>query len=145
MAQSKVTVEHGKVFQGTVTNGGGTFTADYAIPIDQAAHLKADCLLTRATASHLAGTACVNCDYVVENKNGTLATPAAIASGNNPANNTTTTYVAASAQANDDVASGTIIAAWSISTTNARVTVTNNTAATYNVSVVVTGILVGST
>jgi hypothetical protein len=147
MAQS-VIIRDTKYFQGTAAGSGGTFTADYPIPIDKAAKLRATVIASHATTSHLDGAASLVAEYVVQNKNGTVTAPAAIASSNNPANDTTTTFVASAAQASDAGiwSGGTPTIAWSISTTNARLTFTNTGASvTVNISVIIDAFVVGST
>jgi hypothetical protein len=148
MAQSTAIIDQGKVYQGTAASAGGTFTADYAIPTDKAATLRAVCMASHATASHMDGAASLVAEYVLQNKNGTVTAPTAIASSNNPANATTATFVASAAQASDAGvwSGGTPTLAWSISGTNGRVTFTNTGAsATVNVTVIISAIIVGST
>ncbi|HTQ45609.1 MAG TPA: hypothetical protein VMI75_22775 [Polyangiaceae bacterium] len=106
---------------------GGTMTCDYATTTDRASRIVANVGLTNLSGGHLNVGAFITCEYVVENKNGTVSAPTAISSSNNPANNTTTTFVAAHAQASDFATAGSgPTCAWSISGTNARLTVTNN-------------------
>ena len=146
MGQSICKVDLGAVYQGVSTSAGGTFTADYAIPTDQVARLRAECIVSSATSSHLAACASLMAEYVVENKNGTLSAPSAISSGLNPANNSSTTFVASGAQASDYVATGAVTLTWSISGTNARCTFTNvGNTISVNVTIVISAILVGST
>ena len=148
MGQSTVTIDYGKVYQGTAAGSGGTFTADYAIPTDQAAKLRATAVASHATAAHLDGAASIVAEYVVQNKNGTVTAPGATSGSNNPSNSATTTFVASAAQASDaGVWSGGVPAlAWSVSGTNARCTFTNTgTASTVNVTIVIEAIIAGST
>ena len=79
-----------------------------------------------ASASHLATGGVFNAEYIVTNKNGTVAAVAAIGSSNNPANAATTTFVASHAQAADSNFAGTTCV-WSVSGTNAVLTVTVQT------------------
>jgi len=146
VGQSVATIDQGKVYQGTAGASGGTFTADYAVPTDQVARLRAECIVSIASGGHLASCASLVAEYVVENKNGTVSAPSAIASSNNPANDTTTTFVASAAQASDYIATGAVTLTWSISGTNARCTFTNvGNPSAVNVTVVIKAILVGST
>ena len=70
----------------------------------------------------------------------------ALGSSNNPANDNTTTYVAAHAQALDTafIGGGPSNCAWSISGTNARLTVTNLGGTTADVTVWVQAFNFGS-
>ena len=106
---------------------GGTTVCDYPVTTDRAYRLVANVGLANLTASHLNAAAFITCEYIIENKNGVLSAPGALTGSNNPSNNTTTTFVAAHAQASDFPTAGSgPTCAWTISATNARVTITNN-------------------
>jgi hypothetical protein len=120
-----------KVCTGAAAAAGGTMTCDYATTTDRATRLIANVGLSNFSAAHLANAGFITCEYVVENKNGTVTAPAVFGSTVNPANENTATFVAAHAQATDSAFSnpggGTFPQCrWTISGTNARVTVTNN-------------------
>lgn len=147
MAQSTVTIDT-QVYQGTAAGSGGTFTADYAIPTDKCAKMRATVIASHAAASHLDGAGSCTAEYVLQNKNGTVTAPTAATGSANPCNSTTTTFVASTAQAFDAGiwSGGTPNASWSISGTNGRLTFTNTgSASTVNVTVVIQAIIVGST
>lgn len=157
MGQSVVTIDR-VVSQGTAAPGGGTLTVDYAIPTDQCARLVAVAILTHANASHLTAAASLRAEYVVENQNGTLSAPSATTNpvtSVNPLDSTVTGEAAAHVQATDlgftNTVSSNLAPAinWSISGTNARLTITNNSngasSIAANVSVIIDAILVGST
>jgi hypothetical protein len=131
-----------KVCKGTAAASGGTMTCDYATTLDRATRLVAHVGLTNFAASHLANAGFVTCEYVVENKNGTVTAVPTFGSTINPANENTATFVAAHAQGSDTAFSnsggGTFPQCrWSISTTNARVTVTNNSVTSITADVTV--------
>jgi hypothetical protein len=153
MAQSKVTIDYGKVYQGTAAASGGTFTADYAIPTDTGARLVAVVLLSAANAAHMNAFGSLRAEYVVENQNGTLSAPAAVPApgSTNPLNSSTAGEATAHVQATDAAFSNSggglyPTAVWTISGTNARLTVTNQsvTSIVANVSVVISAIIAGS-
>lgn len=153
MGQSVVTYDMGKIYQGTAAAGGGTFVVDTPIPTDQGARLTATVFLSAASASHLNAFASLRAEYVVENQNGTLSAPAVVLTGSaNPLNSNTAGEAAAFVQttdsAFDNAGGGTHpTAVWTISGTNARMTVTNQSATSIvaNVTVVISAIFVGST
>jgi len=125
---------------GTASSGGGTYTCSYAIPTDRVAYLKATVIMSQLDAGHIENGASFGCDYVVENSNGTLSAPSALNTSANTASNpvaaigtsTSARYMITSrAEASDPgfLNSGSGIAptcTWSISGTNAVLTVTNN-------------------
>lgn len=134
-----------------VAASGGTMTCDYATTTDRAYRLTALVGMSNFSASHLNATASIFCEYVVENKNGTLSAPAAITSSLNPAAENSTTYIAAHVQASDaafnNAGGGTFPSCrWTISGTNARVTVTNQsvTSVTADVTVLIQAFVFGS-
>jgi hypothetical protein len=147
MAQSAVTVDYGKVYQGTAANAGGTFAANYAIPANQVAHLRARCIVSHATAGALDNCAALVASYVAENKGGAAASaPTALVGSNNPSNSNTTTFEASDAQASEYGGSGLVTLTWSVSGTDAVCTYTNvGNTVTVNVTIVIEAILVGST
>lgn len=135
-----------KVCTGSAASGGGTMTCDYPTTTDRASRLVAVVGMSNILAGHLQNVGLLNCEYVVGNKNGTVTASTALASSNNPANDNTTTYVAAHAQALDSgfVSGGPSNCAWSISGTNARLTVTNLGGTTADVTVWVQAFNFGS-
>lgn len=153
MGQSLPIIDLGKTYQGTAAASGGTMTADYAIPTDTVARLRAVVILSSASASHLSAGASLCAEYVVQNKNGTLSVPGVVLAGSaDPLNSSTAGEAAAFVQATDsgfDNAGGGLhpTAAWTISGTNARLTVTNQsvTSVVANVTVIISAIIVGST
>lgn len=149
-----------KVCTGTAASGGGTFTCDYAVPTDKAIHIVADVGMTALDAGHLYGAAGFSCDYVVENNNGMLNVPTAATTnsqlGANPVpampTGTATTlrsHFTERAEGVDGLfynsGSGTSsTCTWSISSTNARVTVTDTGTVGADVTVYVTAFVFGS-
>ncbi|HEY1956059.1 MAG TPA: hypothetical protein VGH28_10605 [Polyangiaceae bacterium] len=135
-----------KVCTGTAAASAGTMTCDYATTTDRATRLVANVGMSALATGHLTATSFITCEYVVENKNGTVSAPTAITSSNNPSNNTTSTFVAAHAQASDSAfaSTGPSTCVWSISGTNARVTVTNQGATAADVTVWVQAFSFGS-
>lgn len=151
MAQSAFTFKR-KLYIGAAAAGGGTFIADFPIPIDKGARLEAFVFLSQATSSHLNNFASLRAEYVVENKNGTLSAPAVVTGSTNPLNSNTAGEQAAHVEASDagfnNPGGGTFpTAVWTISATNARLTVTNNssTSIAANVTVEIVARIVGST
>lgn len=128
-----------KLCTGSATSGGGTLTCDYATTTDRAHRVLALVGMSNLSASHLQNGGFITCEAVFENKNGTLSLTTAQASSNNPSNNSTTTFVAAHAQGLDAafVGAGPSTCVWSVSTTNARVTVSNLGATTADVTILV--------
>ncbi len=157
MAQSKSTIDYGKVYQGTAAASGGICTFDYPIPTDQGARLEARVLMSAASGGHMNAFGSLWAEYVVENQNGTLSTPAAAQCSFNPINSNTVVATSlgggAKVQAMDgafkaDPAVGPFSSAtWSINGTNARLTVTNqsNTSVTANLTVIINAFIAGST
>ncbi len=157
MGQSKASIDYDAVYQGTAAASGGICTFDYPIPTDQGARLEARVLMSAASGGHLNAFGSLWAEYVVENKNGTLAAPAAAQCSFNPINSNTVVATSlgggARVQAMDgafkaDPAVGPFSSAtWSISGTNARLTVTNqsNSAVTANLTVFVKAYIAGST
>lgn len=155
MTQSKATIDYGTVYQGTAAAAGGTFVADYAIPIETGARLVAIVILSDGGGTgRLVNFASLRAEYVVENNHGTLNAPAAIPTpaSTNPLNSSTAGEAAAHVQASDAAFNNSgggfyPSAVWSISGTNARLTVTNRsaTAVVADVTVVISAIIAGST
>lgn len=131
---------------GTVAGTNGTLTCDFPVPTDRVAYLDAICAISDLNSSHLHGAALLRAEYVLENKNGTLAAATAFTSSNNPTAAGTTVYVAAHAQAADSdfVGGGPSNCAWSISTTNARLTVTNAGATSGDATLLIKALVFGS-
>lgn len=150
MGQSILTDDQ-KVFQGTVTHGGGTFTADFTVPTDQVMRLRAWAFLSAASASHLTAGCAVCGEYVVQNKNGTVTALTAETGSQNPNNSDTTNVTSLvgnmGVQATDNATwNGISTCHWSIVATSARLTVTNNSSTTdANVTVLIETKTVGST
>lgn len=127
-ATSTAIVVDQKVCTGSAAASGGTMTCDWATTTDRATWLVARVGLSNASAAHLANAGYITCEYVVENKNGTVSAPAAIGSSNNPASsgNLAASRAEASDGAYTNPGGGTYpTCTWSISGTSARVTVTN--------------------
>lgn len=146
-ATSTAIVVDQKICTGSAAGAGGTMTCDYPTTTDRAVWIEAKVGLSAISAGHLANAGLITCEYVVENKNGTVSAPPAIANtagatiGVNPANNTSSTFVQAHAQAGDTAFGGTgggttpLTCAFTISGTNARLTVTNPGSSTADVTV----------
>ena len=145
-ATSTAIVADQKVCTGSAASSGGTFTCDYASTTDRATWVFARAGMTALTTGHLNATGMIFCEGVFENKNGTLSLATAQTSSNNPASNTTTTYVATHAQGADAafVGAGPPSCVWSVSGTNARVTITNTGGTTADVTVWVQAFNFGS-
>lgn len=128
-ATSTAIVVDQKVCTGSAAAAGGTMTCDYATTTDRASWLVARVGFSNVSAAHLANAAYVTCEYVVENKNGTLSAVPTFSTSINPANssNLLASRAMAGDSAYENVAGGQWTScAWSISGTSARVTVTNN-------------------
>lgn len=114
-------------FSGAAALGGGTFVADVAIPVDRVVKLHAKVALSVLTAAHLGDVAYVEADAVIANKNGAMSLPAPIAGSANPTNSAG--LLAQTSEVTDagllSLGGAPPTAAWSISGTNARLTVTN--------------------
>lgn len=118
MAQSTPT-KHEIVMQ-FATTASGVATFDIPTTTDQVHRIEVYCIASSATASHLtAGGSWVG-QYVVENKNGVLSAPIVVGSSINPAN--FSNLQTSNAEAADSTFNSTT-GAWSISGTNARLTV----------------------
>lgn len=147
MGQSNV-IRDTKVFQGTATNGGGTFTATVvtsAAPYtDRIVRMKATAYLSAASASHLTKVASLVAEYVVANRNNTTTAVTALATSANPDDST---GLLTSRPEVADTEMNTSTAAWTLSSSNAVLTVTNNGTGSVdaNVTVVVDIESVGST
>lgn len=113
----------------TITNltgiaaSGGTATVDTAIATDTLVRLVAYVMLLQASASHLSKDAQLYCEYCVQNKNGTVTACTAIATSANPDNSG---GVALTTKPETNELSAVCTANWTISSTNARLTITNN-------------------
>lgn len=112
-----------KKFTGTAAAAGGTFTADYALPTDVGARILARTYLIQGGASHLVKMTALVSEYVVRNNNGALAAPAAIAGSANPDNSGG--LVGSRVEVDEFAGGSNSTAAWTISGTNMRLTVTN--------------------
>lgn len=136
-ATSTAIVVDQKVCTGSAAASGGSMTCDYASTTDRGSWVIARASMTALTTGHLSATGLLFCEAVFENKNGTLSLATALASSANPQGNTSTTFVAAHAQAADSafVGAGPPTCAWSVSGTNARVTITNTGGTTADVTV----------
>jgi len=153
MAQSAFLFKK-KLYTGTAAASGGTFIADFDMASfnDKGARLEAFVFLSSATSSHMNNFASLRAEYVVENKNGTVTATTAVTGSTNPLNSTTAGEQAAhveTSEAGFNNAGGDTFATavWTISTTKARLTVTNNstTSITANVTVEIVARIVGST
>lgn len=147
MGQSVPTIDR-KVFQGTAGSGGGTFVATLttsAAPFtDQVIRLQARVYLSSASASHLVNGCSLVAEYVVENKNNTTTAVAAITSSANPDNSG---GLVGQHPEVADTAMNTSTANWTLASSNATLTVTNNGTGSVaaNVTVVMDIEMVGST
>ena len=119
-----------QVNKGTAAASGGTFTADFAIPTDRVARVEVRAFLCAQTggAGHIV-SASMYCEGVYENQNGTLAAVTTFPGGSNPY--AASNLVGSRAQASDAAftsTGGTVppALALSISSTNVRATLTNN-------------------
>lgn len=102
----------------------GSVTYDIPIPTDRVCRVFVVVICGTSSAGHANnGGSCV-AEGVYKNNAGTVTACTALASSNNPSNSTTTTYVAAHAMAGD-LSFGVSL---TVSSTNCRVTITNNTA-----------------
>lgn len=135
-----------KLCTGSAASSGGTMTCDYQTTTDRATRVVAFVGMSNFAASHLANAGFITCEYVVENKNGTVTAVTVYTSSNNPSNSNTTTFVAAHAQAADSAfaGGGPSTCVFSVSGLNARVTVTNQGATTADVTVLLQAYTWGS-
>lgn len=145
-ATSTAMVGDQKVCTGSAASSGGSMTCDYASTTDRASWVLARVGMSAITTGHLSTTGLLFCEAVFENKNGTLSLATALASSANPQGNTSTTFVASHAQAADSgfVGAGPPTCAWSVSGTNARLTVTNTGGTAADVTVWVQAFNFGS-
>jgi len=145
-ATSTAIVADQKVCTGSAAGSGGSMTCDYASTTDRATWVQARVGMSALGTGHLSTTGMIFCEAVFENKNGTLSLATALASSANPQGNTSATFVASHSQAADSgfVGAGPPTCAWSVSTTNERLTVTNTGGTTADVTVWITAFNFGS-
>jgi hypothetical protein len=150
VGQSAVTTDH-QVFQGTATSGGGTYVVTLptnAAPYtDQLIRIIGRAYLTEASGGHLLNSAALIAEYVIENKNNTTTAVTALGTSSNPANSNTAGFELTSRPEVADTAMNTSTAVWTLSSSQAVLTVTNNGTGSVNanVTVVVDIEMVGST
>ncbi len=142
MAQSAVTIDRSIQQFSAVSISGGTAVMNIATHSDKGMRLRAICMFSAASASHMSNFGSLTAEYVVQNKNGTLTATAAATSSFNPINSSTTVatgYIGKDVQADDHAAlNGICTLTWSVSGTNAVCTFTNNSSTTaLNVSIVI--------
>lgn len=134
MALSALTRDSFEQATSGVTTSGGTAVMNIATHTDKGMRLRAVCMFSAASASHLANFGSLTAEYVVQNKNGTLTATAAATSSFNPINSNTTVatgYIGKDVQADDHAAlNGICTLTWSVSGTNAVCTFTNNSSTT---------------
>ena len=118
-----------QVSKGTAAAAGGTFTADFAIPTDRVVRVEVRGFLSGQTggAGHVV-SASLYAEGAYENQNGTVVAVTAASGSTNPSNSTT--LAAQRAQACDAAlvggGAGPSTLALSVSSTNVRATLTNN-------------------
>jgi hypothetical protein len=143
-----------KLFTGTAAASGGTFVADFDLAsfVDKGVRIEAFVFGSAATSSHLHDFASLRAECVAANKNGTVAFSTTSSGSANPLNSNTAGEAAAHVECSDagfnNAGGGTFMTAvWTISTTKARLTVTNNsvTSITANITVEMIVRIVGST
>lgn len=108
-----------------IPGSGGSSVTDYPIATDTVTRIHAVVSGAHVTTGHVDKAVSLFCQYAVKNNNGTVTAITAAASSTNPYNSNTAGLLAADVQAYDDNFS-TCTAVWTISTTNARLTITNN-------------------
>lgn len=118
MAQSTPT-KH-EIVKQFATTASGIATFDIPTTTDQVQRIKVYCIASSATASHLSAGGAWVAEYVVENKNGTVTAISAVGSSNNPSS--FANLAASNAEAGDTAFVNTT-GVWSVSGTNARLTV----------------------
>lgn len=117
------------VTKGSVAASGGTLTADFAVPTDRVMRVEARAFLSGQTggAGHVK-SASLYAEGVYDNQNGTVAAVTAVSGSTNPSNSSTLT--GSRAQASDAAfvggGSGPPTLILSVSGTNVRATLTNN-------------------
>ena len=113
---------------GNIAAAGGTFTHDVSIPIDTMMHVTARVRLVGRTGGHATDAAGLAVQAGYLNNNGAISNPGAIAGSNNPANSANLVASNAEYATAGFLGPGPAppTAAWSISGTNARLTVTNS-------------------
>lgn len=104
--------------------GSGNVTYDIPIPTDRVVRLFAVTMCGTSGSGHITNGAAVCAEAVFKNNNGTVTLCAATGSSANPMNSNSTNYYLAHAQASDL----SISALWTVSSTNARLTISNGTA-----------------
>lgn len=150
MGQSAITIDR-QIFQGTAGSGGGTFVVTIptnAAPYtDQLIRLMARIYTTEASGGHLLNSYAGLSEYVLENKNNTTTAVTAISTSSNPVNSNTAGFILTSRAEVADTAVNTSTAVWTVSSSQATLTVTNNGTGSVavNVSVIVDIEMVGST
>jgi hypothetical protein len=149
--QSGITFDR-QVFQfSNVAASGGT--AVVTIPTnaapytDKVIRLMARVYTTSAASSHLVNAFAGIVEYVVENKNNTTTAAPALSTSSNPINSNTTGFALTSRVETGDTPVSTSTAVWTLVSSEATLTVTNNAASgsvAVNVTVVVDIEYVGS-
>jgi hypothetical protein len=108
-----------------ISGTGGLFAFDYPIATDTVTRIHAVINGAHITTGHVDKGVSLYTQCAVKSANGTLTFLTAVATSANPLNSNTAGIVVADVQAYDDNFS-TCTAVWTISGTNARLTVTNN-------------------
>jgi hypothetical protein len=121
-----------KVMTGSCAGSAGTATFDFAVPTNRAVRLRAQTELS-ATSPFVAGSIYSEC--VVKNAAGTLSFPVDAHLSLNPIGSLGSTWDVQCADATLTFGSPPSSCIWSISGTNARLTVTNQGSVTADVTV----------
>jgi len=118
-------IHDAKVVAGTAANSGGTFTADVPIPTGRSCRIEARVFMSNATdPSTPSGSLYAEGSYA--NRGGTVSALTALTGSINPMSSTDTAAARSEGLDAGFVGGGPSVASFSISTTNARLTLTNN-------------------
>lgn len=116
-----------KILTGTAAASGGTMTADYAIPASRVCRIEARAFLAKSTDPAVP-LASLYAEGIYGNQGGTVSAIGAISGSTNP--NNSTNLVGSRSMASNSAfiggGAGPPTAIFSVSGTNARLTVTNN-------------------
>lgn len=115
-------------YTGTAAAGGGTFVIDYEIPLNRGAQIVAMVTFSRAvvSSSNLASTATVFASYAARNKNGTVTGSPVMTGSTNPLNSDDNLSAIPETSDTDFInGADEPLAEWTISSPNARLTITN--------------------
>lgn len=123
-----------QVSKGTAANSGGTFTADVAIPTAKSCRIEARIGMSDATDPG-APSAALYAEGAYTNRGGTVTVITALTGSTNPMSSTAIAAARAEGVEAGFIGGGPSVAAFSVSGTNARLTLTNNGTVSADVTV----------